>query len=44
MANSHILVGATTSPAQPVVRRISSADIYYALTRGIDDFTAVPMN
>ena len=42
MANSHILVGATTSPAQPVVRRISSADIYYALTRGIDDFTAVP--
>ena len=42
MANSRILVGATTSPAQPVVRRISSADIYYALTRGIDDFTAVP--
>src|SRR3974390_1052896 len=42
MANSRILVGATTSPAQPVVRRISSADVYYALTRGIDDFTAVP--
>src|SRR3974377_225432 len=42
MANSRILVGATTSPAQPVVRRISSADIYYALTRGIDDFPAVP--
>src|SRR6516162_778214 len=41
MANSHILVGATTS-AQPVVRRISPADIYYALARGIDDFTAVP--
>jgi uncharacterized membrane protein len=42
MSNSHILVGATTSPAQPVVRRISTADIYDALTRGIDDFTAVP--
>ncbi|HYP10742.1 MAG TPA: hypothetical protein VEQ86_04565, partial [Xanthobacteraceae bacterium] len=41
MANSHILVGATTS-AQPVVRSISPADIYYALARGIDDFTAVP--
>jgi uncharacterized membrane protein len=42
MANSHILVGGTTSPAQLVVRRMSTADIYYALTRGIDDFTAVP--
>ena len=41
MTNSHILVGATTSQA-PVVRRISTADIYYALRRGIDDFTAVP--
>src|SRR5262249_31329301 len=42
MANSHILVGATTSPAQPVVRRISTADVHYALRRGVDDFTAVP--
>src|SRR5579859_4419410 len=42
MTNSHILVGAPTSPAQPAVRRISAADIYYALARGIDDFTAVP--
>jgi uncharacterized membrane protein len=42
MSNSHILVGATTSPAQPVVRRIAVADIFSALTRGIDDFTAVP--
>jgi uncharacterized membrane protein len=42
MTNSHILVGAATSPAQPVVRRISAADIYFALTRGIDDFAAVP--
>jgi uncharacterized membrane protein len=42
MTNSHILVGATTNPAQPVVRHISTADIYYALARGIDDFIAVP--
>ena len=42
MTNSHILVGATRSPAQPIVRRISASDIYYALTRGIDDFVAVP--
>jgi uncharacterized membrane protein len=42
MANTHILVGATTSPAQPVVRRISPADIYYALNRAIDDFVAIP--
>jgi len=42
MTNSRILVGATTSPARPVVRRISTTDIYYALRRGVDDFTAVP--
>jgi uncharacterized membrane protein len=42
MTNSHILVGATKSPARPVVCRISTGDIYYALSRGIDDFTAVP--
>jgi uncharacterized membrane protein len=42
MAFSHILVGASTNPAQLVVRRISLSDLRYALTRGIDDFTAVP--
>jgi uncharacterized membrane protein len=42
MANSHILVGATTSPLQPVVRRISTSDLYYALARGYDDFAAFP--
>jgi uncharacterized membrane protein len=42
MAFSHILVGASTNPAQLVVRRISLFDLRYALTRGIDDFTAVP--
>jgi uncharacterized membrane protein len=42
MANSHILVGATTDPLQPVVRRISTSDLYYALARGYDDFAAFP--
>jgi uncharacterized membrane protein len=42
MGNSHILVGASTNPAQPVVRRISTSDLHYALARGYDDFTAVP--
>jgi uncharacterized membrane protein len=42
MANSHILVGASTSPARPVVRRIAPADLYHSLARGVDDFTAMP--
>ena len=42
MAYSHILVGATTSPARPVVRRISPSDLYQSLARGIDDFAAMP--
>ena len=42
MANSQILVGATTNPLQPVVRRISTSDLYYALARGYDDFAAFP--
>ena len=42
MTSSNILVGASSSPARPIVRRISTSDIYYALRRGIDDFTAVP--
>jgi uncharacterized membrane protein len=42
MANSHILVGAITNPLQPVVRRMSTSDLYYALARGYDDFAAFP--
>jgi uncharacterized membrane protein len=42
MANSHILVGASINPLQPVVRRISTSDLYYALARGYDDFAAFP--
>jgi uncharacterized membrane protein len=40
MANAHILVG--TSPARPVVRRISPSDLYQSLARGVDDFVAMP--
>src|SRR5262249_22114892 len=40
MANAHILVG--TSPARPVVRHITSSDLYQSLTAGIDDFRAMP--
>ena len=42
MATAHILVGASTSPAQPVVRRISPSDLYQSLARGVDDFMAMP--
>ena len=42
MANSHILVGASTDSLQPIVRRISTSDLYYALARGYDDLAAFP--
>jgi uncharacterized membrane protein len=42
MANAHILVGANTSPANLVIRRITPSDLFDALARGIDDFTAMP--
>ena len=42
MTNSHLLVGASTSTARPVVRRISPSDIYDSLARGVDDFVAMP--
>ena len=42
MAYSHILMGTSVSPAQPVVRRISPSDLYQSLASGIDDFTAMP--
>jgi uncharacterized membrane protein len=42
MSHSHILVGASTSPSRPVVRRISPSDLYQSLARGVDDFVAMP--
>src|SRR3990172_8962923 len=42
MANSHVLLGAATVPGQLVVRRIGLADLKDALTKGVDDFNAMP--
>ncbi|MFZ1920193.1 MAG: DUF2189 domain-containing protein [Xanthobacteraceae bacterium] len=42
MAYAHILVGGSSNPAQPIVRRITPSDLYQSLARGIDDFTAMP--
>jgi uncharacterized membrane protein len=42
MASAHILVGASTNPAQPVVRRLRPADLLNALRLGVDDFAAMP--
>jgi len=42
MAYSNILVGAGTPSAQPVIRKISVADLFDALAKGVDDFYAMP--
>jgi uncharacterized membrane protein len=42
LSSSHILVGASSSPVSLDVRRISPSDLFHALARGIDDFTAMP--
>src|ERR1700683_1587989 len=42
MTLSHILVGASTSPARPAIRHITPSDLWYALARGLDDFSAMP--
>jgi uncharacterized membrane protein len=42
MATSHLILGATDSPAHPAVRTIGLADLKDALAKGIDDFLAMP--
>jgi len=42
MAYSHILVGASTTPARPVILRLTGSDLFQALARGFDDFSAMP--
>lgn len=42
MTWSHILVGASASPARPAVRRITPSDLWQSLRRGVDDFSAMP--
>jgi uncharacterized membrane protein len=42
MANFHVIAGADESPAQFRIRKINAADIRDALSKGIDDFLAMP--
>ena len=42
MAYSHVLVGAGSRPAQPIIRKIGLADLRDALAKGLDDFYAMP--
>jgi uncharacterized membrane protein len=42
MAYSHVLLGASATPADISVRRIGFADLKDALRRGLDDFAAMP--
>jgi len=42
MAHSHVLLGAGAVPAQPAVRRIAFSDLKDALSKGADDFLAMP--
>jgi len=39
-AYSHILVGASVTPARPVIQRFTASDLFQALSRGFDDFSA----
>lgn len=42
MPHAHILVGAESESARPIVRRITPADLLDALSRGWEDFAAMP--
>jgi len=42
MASPHMLVGASAGPENLVIRRITPSDLFDALARGVDDFTAMP--
>lgn len=42
MTSSHILVGASVSPEQPAIRRVTPSDLWQSLSRGVDDFAAMP--
>ena len=42
MPQAHVIIGATDSSAAPQIRKIGVADLKYALTRGLDDFLAMP--
>jgi uncharacterized membrane protein len=42
MANFHVIAGANETPAHPIVRKIGLSDLREALSKGLDDFMAMP--
>lgn len=42
MLRLHVISGAGESPAEPVVRKIGTADLIDAVAKGLDDFWAMP--
>src|SRR5919107_3305557 len=42
MAHFHIVAGATETPAHPIVKKITPADLKEALAKGFEDFWAMP--
>lgn len=42
MTYSHILFGASTGAAVPLVRQLAPSDLFHSLARGVDDFVAMP--
>lgn len=42
MPNVHVITGAGESQAHPIVRKITFADLKDAVTKGVDDFWAMP--
>src|SRR5262245_35955227 len=42
MAQFHVIAGPDATPAHPTIRKIGLNDLEEALTRGLDDFSAMP--
>ncbi|MCB5176153.1 MULTISPECIES: DUF2189 domain-containing protein [Microvirga] len=42
MAQFHVIAGADETPVYPIVRKIGLADLRHALSKGFDDFWAMP--
>jgi uncharacterized membrane protein len=42
MTRFHVISDPDASPAHPIVRKIGISDLKYALTKGVDDFLAMP--
>jgi len=42
MATFHVISGPDETPVYPAIRKIHTSDLRYALTKGLDDFLAMP--